>query len=75
MLQTAFSIALPPQNDIDQFSQKNFDVLGVRKSILVYDVFKITENFFLGKHWQVTYKHTLNDPLSRNSLIVLVYWH
>ena len=27
------------------------------------------------KHWQVAYQQAQNDPLSRNLLIVLVYWH
>ena len=31
--------------------------------MLVYDVIKNSENFFFGKHWQVTYQQTQNDPL------------
>ena len=45
----------------------------VRNSILVYDIIINNENFFFGKHWQVTYQQTQNDPLSSNSLNVLVY--
>ena len=33
-----FSGCITQKNDFDQFSQKNFDFLGVRNSILVYDV-------------------------------------
>ena len=40
-----------------------------------YDVIEKSEKFFFGKHWQVTYRQTQNDPLSRNLLIVLFYWH
>ena len=47
MLQTAFPVVLPKKNDIDQFSQKNFDFLGVRNSILVYDVIKKVKKYFL----------------------------
>ena len=41
-----FSYCITLKNDNDQFSQKNFDVKGVRNSILVYDVIKKAETFF-----------------------------
>ena len=48
---------------------------GVRSSILVYDIVKKTWKKFFVKHYQVAYQQGRNDPLSRNLLIVLVYWY
>ena len=45
MLQLAFSVVLPPKMILTNFLQKNFDVLGVRNSILVYDVIKKSDFF------------------------------
>ena len=58
MLRIAFPVILPPKMILTNFHKKNCDVLKVRYSILVYDVIKNSENFFIGKHWQVTYQQT-----------------
>ena len=68
-----FPRCITPKNDIDQFSQNNFVIEGVRISILVYDVIYKSEKKFFGKYWQVAYQPTQNDPMSHNFLIVVVY--
>ena len=72
MLQTTFPVVLPRKMKWTNFQKKDFVVLGEWNSILFYDVNNKSEKVSFGKHWQVTYQQTQNDPLSRNLLIVLV---